>query len=406
VAGAEGPIDLDPPHARALARRLGEESVVLLANDGVLPLHGGRLGASGSIAVIGPNADRLEALFGCYSFINHVLPHHAGFGPGIEAPTILESLRDAFPEDCVRYAQGCTVEGDDRSGFDAAVAIGKASDVAVVVAGDQAGLFGRGTSGEGNDSDDLELPGVQRQLVEALVASGVPVVLVLVTGRPYAVDWALSSCAAVVQAFFPGEEGGSAVAGVLSGRVAPSGHLPISLPRSTGAMPYSYLHPRLGGPTDVTSLDNTPPLAFGHGLSYTTFVHEDLVADSRVQAGGTFAVSVRVANTGERQGTDLVQLYAHDPVASVTRPVAQLLAYQRVDLAPGEAVTVQFAVPTTRVAFSDRDLVRIVEPGALELWVGPDCRTRETEAGITILGPKHGVTTSDERWATATVTRT
>ena len=405
VAGDDGPIDLDPPHARAVARRMAEESVVLLANDGVLPLRGGLLGTAGSIAVVGPNAARLEALFGCYSFVNHVLPHHPGFGPGIEAPTILESLRVELPEATVLYAPGCAVEGTDRSGFAAAVALAQASDLVVVVAGDQAGLFGRGTSGEGNDSDDLELPGVQRQLVEALVASGVPVVLVLVTGRPYAVDWALGSCAAVVQAFFPGEEGGPAVAGVLSGRLVPSGHLPISLPRSTGAMPYSYLHPCLGGPTDVTSLDNTPPLAFGHGLSYTTFVHDRLVADAEVLAGGPFVVSVCVTNTGARAGTDLVQLYANDPVASITRPVAQLLAYQRVGLAPGESATVRFDVPTTRVAFSDRDLVRIVEPGELHLWVGPDCRTREAEGRITIVGPKHCVTISDQRWATAILTR-
>lgn len=400
---ASGPVELDPPEARALARRIAEESVVLLGNDGVLPLRDGRLGEIGSVAVIGPNADRLEAMFGCYSFVNHVLPNHAGHETGIEVDTVLESVRSELPGALVTFQPGCAVEGSDRSGFEDAVAAATAADAAVLVVGDQSGLFGRGTSGEGNDTDSLELPGVQRELVEAVVATGTPVVLVLLTGRPYAVAWALESCAAVVQAFFPGEEGGSAVAGVLSGRLVPSGRLPISLPRSAGAMPYSYLHPRLGGPTDVTSLDNTPPLAFGHGLSYTTFVHSGLVADPTVLAGEVFSASVRVTNTGERTGADVVQLYGHDPVASITRPVAQLLAYQRVELAPGESVEVTFGVPTTRLAFSDRHLVRIVEPGRIELWVGPDCRTRETEAALEITGPLHPVSIDDERWSRTTV---
>jgi beta-glucosidase len=396
---------LDPPEHRALARRLAEESVVLLANSGVLPLRGEAGAAPRSIAVVGPNADRGEAMFGCYSFINHVLAHHPGSDPGIEVPTVLASLRAELPEALITYAAGCAVEGSDRSGFADAVAAATAADIAVLVVGDQAGLFGRGTSGEGNDSDDLELPGVQRELVEAVVGTGTPTVLVLLTGRPYAVGWALDSCAAVVQAFFPGEEGGPAVAGVLSGRVCPSGHLPISLPRSAGAMPYSYLHPRLGGPTEVTRLDNTPPLAFGHGLSYTTFAREDLEVEPEVATSGCVTATVRVTNTGSRAGTDLVQLYGRDPVASVTRPLAQLLAYQRVDLAAGETAVVRFVVPAGRLAFSGRDLVRMVEPGAIELWVGPDCRTRETEAALRLAGPVHRVTGADGRLARAEVVR-
>lgn len=404
VAEAADPV-LDPPEHRALARRLAEESVVLLANSGLLPLGGESEAGPRTIAVIGPNADRGEAMFGCYSFVNHVLANHPGFEPGIEVPTVLASLRAEMPDASITYAAGCAVEGEDRSGFADAVAAATAADVAVLVVGDQAGLFGRGTSGEGNDSDDLELPGVQRELVEAVVATGTPTVLVLLTGRPYAVGWALDSCAAVVQAFFPGEEGGSAVAGVLSGRVCPSGHLPISLPRSAGAMPYSYLHPRLGGPTEVTRLDNTPPLAFGHGLSYTTFAREELDVEPEVATSGCFTASVRVTNTGSRAGTDLVQLYGRDPVASVTRPLAQLLAYQRVDLAAGETAVVRFVVPTSRLAFSGRDLVRMVEPGAIELWVGPDCRTRETEAALRLAGPVHPVTSADGRLARAEVVR-
>src|SRR5690606_10651634 len=150
-------------------------------------------------------------------------------------------------------AWGCDVDSQDVSGLEQAVDAARAAEVAVVVVGDSSGLFGRATSGEGCDRDDLELPGVQRRLVEAVLATGTPVVLVLVTGRPYAADWALGSCAAVVQACFPGEAGAGAAAGVLSGRVTPSGPPPVSMPRSAGSQPYTYLHPPLGGDTDVTN---------------------------------------------------------------------------------------------------------------------------------------------------------
>jgi beta-glucosidase len=227
----------------------------------------------------------------------------------------------------------------------------------------------------------------------------------MVTGRPYAVGWALERCAAVVQAFFPGEEGGHAVAAVLSGAVVPSGRMPLSVPRSVAAMPSTYLHARLAGPSSVSNLDPEPPLAFGHGLSYTTFTHTDLVVDQAVPAGGAVQATVRVTNTGTRRGADVVQLYGHDVVASLVRPVAQLLAYARVELDPGESATVTFDVPSTLLAFADLDLVRVVEPGAVELWVGPDCRTRECEATVELTGDVHRVTTADRRRSEVTVTR-
>jgi len=390
-------VDVDPPAHRDLARRLAERSIVLLSNDGTLPLT-----SPGKVAVLGPNADRLPALFGCYSFVNHVIPQHPGTEAGLEAATVLEALRRELP--AVEHATGCAVDDDDRSGIAAAVALAAEADTAVVVVGDQSGLFGRGTVGEGCDRDDLELPGVQRELVEAVLATGTPVVLVLLTGRPYAVDWALERCAAVVQAFFPGEEGGTALARVLTGQVAPSGRLPVSLPRSAGSQPYSYLHPRLAGPTETSSLDPTPALPFGHGLSYTTFEHTGLsVATEEVATDGTIEVSVRVRNTGERAGSDVVQLYAHDVVASVTRPVAQLLGYHRVELEAGASATVRLSVPTARLAFSDRRMRRVVEPGAVELWVGPSCAERETETRVELVGPVHVTGPADGRWVSAEV---
>ena len=391
-------VELDGPEHRAAARRMAEESVVLLSNDGTLPLA-----APDRVAVIGPNADRLQALFGCYSFVNHVIPQHPGTEPGIAAPTVREALTHEWPGAQVHDARGCEVESDDVTGIDAAVAAARDAQVAVVVAGDSSGLFGRGTSGEGCDRDDLELPGVQRQLVEAVVATGTPVVLVLVTGRPYAVGWALESCAAVVQAFFPGEEGAGAVAGVLSGRVNPSGHLPVSIPRSAGSQPYTYLHPALGGDSDVTTLSSRPALPFGHGLSYTSFELSDLAVRSGSTADDVTVV-VRVSNTGVRAGDDVVQVYARDLVASVTRPVAQLVGYARVSLAPGQSRTLTFRVPPARLSFTGRDGRRVVEPGEFELWAGDSVADRRLVHAVTVTGQVHEVGLHDPRRTEVDVT--
>ena len=428
-------IDLNSPRHQGLARPLAQESVVLLSNDGVLPLNQWKT-APMRLAVIGPNAHRAESLMGCYSFANHVLAHHPEVPLGFEIPTVLEAFGTAFaaaamtgPE--LTFVEGCTVEGDDISGFAGAVTATRGADVAVVVVGDQAGLFGRGTVGEGNDCESLELPGVQRQLVEALLATGTPVVMVLLTGRPYSIGWALDGAGprpgAVLQAFFPGEGGGLAIADVVTGLVNPSGHLPVSMPRSSGAQPYSYLHPILGGPSDVTSTDSTPLRPFGFGLSYTAFEYSDLVVDASVLSGGTFTAGVTVTNTGAVAGADVVQLYGHDLRATITRPVAALLGYARVELDPGRSSRVMFTVPTNRFAFSDRRMVRIVEPGDVEVWVGShaaasstDVSTRESTGGVisngrsastreipgtataravvAIRGDVHEVATSDLRW--------
>jgi len=387
-------VDLDSPAHREAARALAERSVVLLSNDGTLPLA-----PTAKVALIGPNADRSEALFGCYSFVNHVLVHRPGFPMGFEAPTVHEGLASQRE---VTYVQGCDVRTDDRSGFAAAVEAASAADVAVLVVGDHAGLFGRGTVGEGCDAESLELPGVQRELVEAVLETGTPVVLVLMTGRPYAVGWAIDRCAAVVQTFFPGEEGGRAVADVLTGVVNPSGHLPVTMPRSTGAQPYTYLHSELGGDSDVTSVGSTPVRPFGFGLSYTTFAYGPLTVSPQVQPDAVVTASVTVTNSGDTDGEDVVQLYVRDVIASVARPVAQLVGFQRVALAAGESATVTFEVPTTRFAFSDRSLVRVVEPGDFEIWVG-DAATRESQSRFAVVGHTRAVCEDDPRLTRSSV---
>ncbi|MCC2307860.1 glycoside hydrolase family 3 N-terminal domain-containing protein [Cellulomonas chengniuliangii] len=383
-------IDLDSPRHQQIARRLAEESLVLVANDGVLPLNRWDA-APRRIAVVGPNAHRVEALQGCYSFANHVLGQYPDHEIGFAIPTVLEGFGDAFeraglPAPEIAFAEGCTVEGTDTSGFQEAVDAANAADVTVVVVGDQAGLFGRGTVGEGNDCESLDLPGAQRELVEALVATGKPVVMVLITGRPYAIGWALDGAdrrpAAVLQAFFPGEGGGLAIADVVTGAVNPSGRMPVSMPRSTGAQPFSYLHPILGGPSDVTATDSTPLRPFGFGLSYTSFRYSDLTVDGEVASDGTFAAAVTVTNTGAVAGSETVQLYGHDVVASVARPVVQLLGYTRVPLEPGASARVTFTVPATRFAFTGRKMDKIVEPGDVEVWVGSHATASSADVAV------------------------
>ncbi|RVX41778.1 beta-glucosidase [Nonomuraea polychroma] len=401
-AALTGPIDLDDPASREVARRLAEESIVLLTNDGLLPLGDA---AGKRVAVVGPNADDLAALFGCYSFVQHVLPHFPELRetePGIAAPTLLEALREELPGATLVTERGTGVDDGDRTGIEAAARLAAGSDVAILVLGDRSGLFGRGTSGEGCDVEDLELPGAQRELAEAVLATGTPTVVVLMTGRAYAVPGIVRDAAAVVQAFFPGEEGAGAIARVLSGAVNPSGRLPMSLPRASAGQPYSYLHPRLGGAGSVSNIDPAPVLPFGHGLSYTRFAYEDLAADA---APDSIRCSVTVRNAGERRGAEVVQVYAADRVASVTRPVAQLVGYARVELDPGDSARVGFDVPVRLLAFTGRDGRRIVEPGEVGVSVRRSVADVVAERTVTLTGPVREITGAERRLTTVSIDR-
>ncbi|MGV8897012.1 MAG: glycoside hydrolase family 3 N-terminal domain-containing protein [Rhodoglobus sp.] len=399
-SGVDDTIDLDPDSHRALAATIAEKSVTVLAAGDLLPLA-----AAQSVAVIGPNADRATAMFGCYSFANHVLGQHPDVEMGIEVPTVLDALRSEGVQ-VSGYSMGCAVDDDDRTGFESAVALASASDVSIIVVGDQAGLFGRGTVGEGCDRDSLELPGVQRQLVEAILDAGNRVVLVVVSGRPYSIEWAAERGAAIVQAFFPGEEGAAAISGVITGRINPSGRLAVSVPRSAGSQPYSYLHPYLGEATDVSNLATTPAFPFGFGLSYTRFEYSDAVLNQQViEADGHFEISFTVTNSGARSGDEVVQVYAHDMVASVTRPMRQLVAFTRISLEAGQSARVGMRIPTTRIAFSDRSMTRVVEPGEVRLWLGRDSQNEAAALGtVLITGTPHAITIDDNRQVETTVT--
>ncbi|TXK40701.1 glycoside hydrolase family 3 N-terminal domain-containing protein [Nonomuraea sp. C10] len=392
VTGAET-VELDSQANRELARELAERSVVLLDAGSALPLLGEGRTAPRRIAVVGPCADDPRTFMGCYAFPNHVLPRYPGLGLGIDAPSVLDALRAELPGAEIAYERGCDVRDGDRSGFAAAAAAARDADLCVVVVGDLAGMFGQGTSGEGCDADDLRLPGVQEDLVTELAATGTPVVVVVVSGRPYALGEIHPRAAGLVQAFMPGEEGGAAIAGVLSGRVQPGGRLPVQIPRTPGGQPHTYLQPPLGADSDgISNLDPTPLFPFGYGTSYTSFeLGEFRISDTEVPTDGEFTVSVRVRNTGARAGDEVVQLYLHDMLAQVTRPVRQLAGFARVRLEPGAAADVRFRVHADRTAFTGRDLQRIVEPGDIEVLAGTSARDLPCAGTVRLTGPLRAV---------------
>lgn len=383
-------VDLDSTANRALARELAERSIVLLDSGTALPLLGDGRSELRRVAVVGPCAADPRTFMGCYAFPNHVLPRHPARGLGIEVQTAVDALQQEFPGAEVTYQQGCSVQDDDRSGFAAAVDAARRADLCIALVGDRAGLFGEGTSGEGCDVEDLRLPGVQAELLAELLSSGTPVVVVVVSGRPYALADVHGRAAGLVQAFMPGEEGGAAIAGVLSGRVNPGAKLPVQIPRHPGGQPSTYLQPPLGTAESagISSVDATALFPFGFGASYTSFEIDDLhISRAEVPTDGEVEVSVRVRNTGSRTGDEVVQLYLHDVVAQVARPVKQLAGFVRVTLEAGEAAAVCFRVHADRTAYTNRELERVVEPGELGVLVGSSAADLPCRGTVQLTGP-------------------
>ncbi|GAB3523859.1 beta-xylosidase/alpha-l-arabinosidase [Arthrobacter monumenti] len=366
AAGIRGRVDLNPAADRDVARKLAEQAVVLVSNDGTLPAA-----TPQRIAVVGPNADDALNLLGCYSFPGHVGPAYPDAGLGIEIPTVLQALRAEYPDADIEFAPGVSVDGTDTGGIPEAVAAASRADLVIAVLGDRPGLFGRGTSGEGCDAETLKLPGGQWELLDAVLDLGTPVVTTLVAGRTYWLQDAPERSAAIVQSFFPGEEGAGALAGVISGRINPSGRLPVGIPAQSGGQPGTYLAAPLAGPSQVSNTDPTARFPFGHGLGYSEFIWtEPRISETAIATNGATRVGITVTNNGAGAGADVVQLYLHDPVASVVRPVIRLVGYQRVELEAGQSVDVEFEVHADLAAFTGRDYHRIVEPGVVELRLG------------------------------------
>lgn len=292
---------------------------------------------------------------------------------------------------------GCGIDDGDVSGIATAVRAALDADVVVAALGDRAGLFGRGTSGEGCDAESLTLPGVQQRLLDALLDTGTPVVLTLLAGRPYALGRAVEEAAAVVQTFFPGQEGTPALAEVLSGRINPSGRLPVSVPRHPGVQPSTYLAAPLARASEVSNIDPAAAFGFGHGLTYTSFewsapqVHG--ASDGRAVTGtdGELELSFTVRNTGARAGSEVVQVYLHDPIASVVQPVQRLVGYLRVPLEAGEARRIDVTVPADVAAFTGRDGRRVVEPGELEVRLAASSTDVRFSVRAELTGPARQV---------------
>lgn len=396
-----GLVDLDVPADRLLARRIAHQAIILLSNNGVLPLQ-----QPGSIAVIGPGADDPITLLGCYSFPAHVGVHHPELDLGIAIPTILDAITTEYSGSTVSYESGCDIREPGQGGFDNALRLARAADVVILALGDRSGLFGRGTSGEGCDAETLQLPGEQAALLEAILDVSSSVVLVVNSGRPYALGTAPDRAAAIIQTFFPGEEGGRAIADVIAGHVNPSGRLPVSIPASPFGQPWTYLTPQLAQRSEVSALDPTPRYPFGFGGGYSTFDWLDASVDGPEMAtDGRIGLEITIRNTSPHDGTEITQLYLHDPVASVTRPVTKLISFERVDIAAGKAVRVRFEVPADLTSFIGGELTRIVEPGCIELRIGSSSADTHFTATVSITGPVRSVDHHRELHCVTTATK-
>jgi beta-glucosidase len=351
---------LDTPDRRAAALDAARRSLVLLRNEGgLLPLKPGLR----SIAVIGPNADDDKAQLGGYTQY------------GARVVTVLEGIRSAAgPGVTVRHEKGCEIMSGKTDGIPAAVEAARTADVAVLVLGDAKETCQESWGGQPGDAATLDLPGPQMELVRAVHATGTPCVAVLIAGRPHSIAWIAQNVPAILEAWRCGEEGGTAVADVLFGRVNPSGKLAVTFPRSVGHVPARYYtNVRQYGGRKWTLDDPAPLFPFGFGLSYTRYVYENLrIEPRRIETDGAATVSVDVRNAGSRDGAEIVQLYTQDCLSSVVRPVRQLTDFRRVDIAAGETKTVSFRLDAQSLALYDATAKRVVEPGLFLVNVGPD----------------------------------
>lgn len=375
------------PQNRDLAYQIACQSMVLLKNDGVLPLKP----AVQRLAVIGPNANSSRSLLGDYSFtataelLAFDPPPTSAFAgmsrekvenPGIPMPTLLNAIRQTVSSETrVEYLPGGAINSSDDSGIAAAVQAAQRADAVILVLGNVSGLAPECTTGEFRDVSDLRLPGVQEKLALAVLATGKPVIVVLISGRPVDISAVIDKTKAVLLCWVPGMEGGRAAADILFGTVNPSGKLPLSLPRSAGQVPVFYNHKPSGMRSNIhinyVNEPVTPLFAFGHGLSYTSFQYDHLtISRQSVKAGETVDIALDLTNSGLVSGDEVVQLYLRDEYGSLPRPVKELKGFVRLTLQPGETRKVIFHLPVNQLAYYDHDLELMLEPGRFLVMVG------------------------------------
>ena len=403
-------ISYDTPGDRALAREAAARGICLLKNDGVLPLDPAALTR---VAVVGPHADDRRLLQGDYHYPAHLeiiyarsdaeaatlgagpagLPGQAGsFRPGpyfTEHVTPYEGLRAALPGAEVVHARGCRVSDAEDNDLSSAVEAARNADVAVVCVGGSSGLLPQNTVGEMRDAATLELTGAQSRLLTAVGETGVPTVVVVMSGRVHTLADVAARANALLWTAPPGEEGGNGLADVLTGSVNPSGRLPVTLPRTVGQVPLHH-DLRVRGDRseiwgDYVDAPASPLFAFGHGLSYTAFGYGDLF----VGGGATtdpVLVSVIVTNSGPHDGEEVVQLYVRDEVASVARPIRELIGFTRVALSRGARAQVTFVVHPSRLAFHDVGVECVTEPGSFTFFVGGASDSTPVQASVELTG--------------------
>lgn len=435
-AGAAAAV-FDMPEDRALARDIARASIVMLKNEKqLLPLRDDLK----RIAVVGPTADSKRLLQGDYHYPSH---HELLFGPIPERPAqnsdatahklegsaapVMEAgassgdlgdsirarrreldLSDLFPKMVtpldglraqlearaeIRSAYGCNAFDDDRAGFDDAIATARWAEVVVLCVGGKSGLVKGCSSGEASDRATLQLPGVQEELVAAVAAVGKPIVLVILDGRPLALTNAIAKADAAILAFPPGEEGGTAIAEVLTGRVNPAGRLPVSMPRDQGQMPLYYAHKPSGQRSqfwgDYADLSCKPLFPFGFGLSYSTFTYSEGQIHAReIAADGQLRISISITNDGPHDGKEVVQLYLRDKAGSVTRQVKELKGFARVALRATETRRVTFTLDMSQAAFHGSDLKFAVEPGEMEVMIGASSEDIRYRIDFRIIGAR------------------
>lgn len=368
------------PENVQLAQRIAEEAAVLLKNEGqTLPLNRQKLRR---IAVIGPNADKVQ--FGDYS-----ITKNNDYGT-----TVLQGIRElAGSSTEVAYTEGCGITGLSKDGFAKAAELARNSDAVVLVLGGTSSIIsgiGWGdqnskepnTCGEGYDRNELNFPGVQSELLDTVVAQGKPVILVMINGRPYTIPKEVEKVDALLEAWYPGERGGNAIARILFGEVNPSGRLPMTFPKTEGHIPMYADHKpsakgyyrRPGTPEqpgrDYVFSAPQPLFCLGYGLSYTTFEYSALTINNRLKQEGTVEIACKVKNTGSREGAEVVQLYLNDRVSSVTTPVRALKGFSKIHLQPGEEKNVRFQLKADDLKLWNADMQFVLEPGDFDVYVG------------------------------------
>lgn len=416
---------------RDTAKDIALKSITLLKNeDNILPLKKDLK----SIAVIGPNADSCRNLFGDYTYVGQIEDAIAniandGFISGISSidsaekrkmvelcknvldadedyfsryayeniKSVLEAVKDTVSASTeIHYAKGCDINSDNRQDFSKAIEAATKSEVVIMVMGGKSGLMIDATSGESRDRTNLELPGVQLELVKEICALGKPVVLVLINGRPLSITWESENVSAIIEAWVPGEEGSAAVADVLFGEYNPGGRLPVSIPRNVGQIPVFYYHKPSGGRSHWTGDyvdESTKPLyCFGYGLSYTKFEYSNLrINKDKVDIMGEVKISLDLENIGEMKGDEVVQLYLHDREATITRPVQQLFGFKRLTLESNEKATITFKVPMNILGFVDRNNDFVVEPGNIDVMIGSSSQDIRLKGEFEIVGNKRHI---------------